>query len=133
MKILKHLRAIVMSNQGGLISGIAILFYCSQASAYVGPGLGLGVIGAIIGTVVAVILAIFGLVWYPIKSAMKKKKAAGGAPLESMAANKESDHKEGNSEHSISAQAHDVSSESLSSENMPSENGSSPNSSSQNR
>lgn len=35
--------------------------------AYVGPGLGLGAIGAIAGVVLSVLLAIFAVVWYPIK------------------------------------------------------------------
>jgi hypothetical protein len=48
----------------------------STAHAYVGPGLGLGVIGAIIGVVVAVFLAIVGVVWYPVKRLLRKMKAA---------------------------------------------------------
>jgi hypothetical protein len=42
-------------------------FYIDNAAAYVGPGLGLGAIGAFIGVVVTVILAIMGLFWYPLK------------------------------------------------------------------
>jgi hypothetical protein len=37
------------------------------ALAYVGPGLGLGTIGAILGVVLSAVLAIFAVVWYPIK------------------------------------------------------------------
>jgi hypothetical protein len=47
--------------------------------AYVGPGLGLATIGAIIGGIGAVLLAILGLVWYPVKSMMKKKRKAAQA------------------------------------------------------
>ena len=39
----------------------------SYAQAYVGPGLGLGVIGAVIGVILAVFLAFIGMLWYPIK------------------------------------------------------------------
>lgn len=38
-----------------------------SAMAYVGPGLGLGAVGAILGVVLSVILAVFAIVWYPIK------------------------------------------------------------------
>ena len=48
----------------------------SVAQAYVGPGLGLGVLGAIFGGILAVLLAIFGVFWYPIKRMLKKKKSA---------------------------------------------------------
>jgi MFS-type transporter involved in bile tolerance (Atg22 family) len=41
--------------------------YTGKAAAYVGPGLGLGVIGAIFGVFATVILAIIGLFWYPLK------------------------------------------------------------------
>ena len=39
----------------------------SSGEAYVGPGLGLGVVGAVIGIIVAVFLAFVGMLWYPIK------------------------------------------------------------------
>jgi hypothetical protein len=42
--------------------------------AYVGPGLGLGVIGAVIGGIIAILLAIVGVVWYPVKRVLRKKK-----------------------------------------------------------
>jgi len=47
--------------------------------AYVGPGLGLGAIGAFVGMVLAVLLAIVGVVWYPLKrmlNGMSRKKAS---------------------------------------------------------
>lgn len=48
------------------------------AHAYVGPGLGLGVIGAIVGIISAVLLAIVGIIWYPFKRMMLKLKASKG-------------------------------------------------------
>lgn len=54
---------------------LTFLFYIDTASAYVGPGLGLGVIGAIIGVVVTVLLAILGIFWYPLKRMLKKKNS----------------------------------------------------------
>lgn len=38
-----------------------------QAHAYVGPGLGLGALGAFFGILFAVVLAVIGVLWYPVK------------------------------------------------------------------
>lgn len=48
-------------------SAMFLLMGSQPAIAYVGPGLGLGAIGAIIGVVFSVLLAIFAIFWYPIK------------------------------------------------------------------
>ena len=45
-----------------------------NAFAYVGPGLGLGAVGAIFGVIFTIILAIIGVFWYPLKRMYKKKK-----------------------------------------------------------
>lgn len=55
---------------------VLLLVSNGPAMAYVGPGLGLATIGAILGGIGAVLLAILGLVWYPVKSMMKKKRKA---------------------------------------------------------
>jgi hypothetical protein len=54
---------------------VSLLFFTAAAHAYVGPGLGLGVIGAILGALLAVILSIAGVVWYPVKRLLKKRRA----------------------------------------------------------
>lgn len=41
------------------------------AQAYTGPGLGLGVIGAILGVVFSLLLAMLAVFWYPLKRALK--------------------------------------------------------------
>ncbi len=58
---------------------VSLLFATAAAHAYVGPGLGLGVIGAILGALLAVVMSIAGVVWYPIKRLLKKKGPAGAA------------------------------------------------------
>ena len=42
--------------------------------SYIGPGMGGGFIAATIGIVVAILAAIFGLIYFPIKRFFKKKK-----------------------------------------------------------
>ena len=60
-----------------LISTTVYIFFllATEAYAYVGPGLGLGAIGAFFGIIFAVILGIIGLIWYPLKKLFKKYKA----------------------------------------------------------
>lgn len=48
------------------------------AQAYIGPGLGAGVISAVLGFLAAVAMAFVALVWYPIKRLFKRRKPAGG-------------------------------------------------------
>lgn len=53
------------------IVALAILSASAQlAQAYVGPGLGMGALGAVLGLVFSVLLAVFALAWYPIKRAL---------------------------------------------------------------
>jgi hypothetical protein len=49
--------------------------------AYIGPGTGLSAIGALIAVVVAVIVTLFGFVWYPVKRLLRKKKPSAGGQL----------------------------------------------------
>mgnify|MGYP001418699674 CR=1 FL=1 len=54
-----------------------ILFFVlieNTAFAYIGPGMTGGVFAATIGIVVAIFAALFGLIWFPIKRLLKKRK-----------------------------------------------------------
>ncbi|ASJ70714.1 hypothetical protein [Granulosicoccus antarcticus] len=62
-----------------------LILFSAPAMAYVGPGLGMGVIGTIFGVLAAIVLALFGLFWYPLKRAFNKKKT-GSNPATSQAA-----------------------------------------------
>lgn len=55
-----------------LLVFVIVALFPLNAHAYVGPGLGLGAIGVILGIVFSVFLAIFGVFWYPIKRLIKK-------------------------------------------------------------
>lgn len=51
-----------------------LLIFTTQAHAYIGPGLGLGAIGVILGVVGSIFLALFAVFYYPIKRTIKKLK-----------------------------------------------------------
>jgi len=53
---------------------IALLIISSPASAYIGPGMGGGFIAAVLGVVGAILLALFGILYYPIKRMLKNRK-----------------------------------------------------------
>ena len=46
----------------------------TSSFAYLGPGVGGGIITATIGIIVAILAALFGLIWFPIKRFIKKRK-----------------------------------------------------------
>ena len=51
------------------------LFLISLPSyAYIGPGMGGGAIAAIIGFFAAIVLGFWGILYYPIKRALKNRK-----------------------------------------------------------
>ena len=51
-----------------------IIFNLSPLFAYLGPGMGGGVIAAIFGIIAAFFLVLWGILYYPIKRALKNKK-----------------------------------------------------------
>jgi hypothetical protein len=51
----------------------------SAAHAYVGPGAGLTAIGTILALMAAVLFALVGFVWYPVKRLMKRSGAKAPA------------------------------------------------------
>lgn len=61
-----------------MVAAFAILTMLQPAAAwaYVGPGAGLTAIGTLVALVLAVVLAIVGFVWYPLKRLMRKRRAA---------------------------------------------------------
>jgi hypothetical protein len=52
------------------------LFSPSVALAYVGPGAGISAIGSVIALVGALLMAIIGFVWYPVKKMLRAKAHA---------------------------------------------------------
>ena len=41
------------------------------ANAYIGPGMGAGVVGTVLGILAGILMLIVGIVWYPIKKLYK--------------------------------------------------------------
>ena len=58
----------------------SLMLLSQPALAYVGPGLGLGAIGAVLGVIFSVFLAIFAIFWYPIKRLLGIGKRSKRAP-----------------------------------------------------
>lgn len=54
---------------------VLLFFIPTTSFGYVGPGLGAGTIGVILGAIAAVFLALFAVIWYPIKRLIKKKRS----------------------------------------------------------
>ena len=50
------------------------LFTPLIAEAYIGPGMGGGLIAVILGILVAIVVGFFAICWYPIKRILKKRK-----------------------------------------------------------
>ena len=47
---------------------------CFPAHAYIGPGIGAGTIALVLGILGAIVLAVFSILYYPIKRLLKKRK-----------------------------------------------------------
>ncbi len=53
---------------------IVLLAISTPIYAYIGPGMGGGLIAAVLGVIGAILLALFGILYYPIKRMLKKRK-----------------------------------------------------------
>ena len=53
---------------------VCLLLISVNAHAYIGPGLGAGTIGVVLGLVGSIFLALFAFFWYPIKRMLFSKK-----------------------------------------------------------
>jgi hypothetical protein len=58
---------------------VCLLTVATSAEAYAGPGMGLGVIGAVLGFLTAILLAFAGMVWYPVKRMIRARRGAARA------------------------------------------------------
>ena len=59
-----------------------VLLAAMPVEAYVGPGLGAGTLGVVLGLLGSILIAIFAFFWYPIKRIFKKWTTSDGDSLE---------------------------------------------------
>ena len=57
-----------------IFSSTIFILITTYSFAYLGPGIGGGAIVATIGIIVAIFAALFGLIWFPIKRLLKRRK-----------------------------------------------------------
>lgn len=70
-------------NSSYLAGLLIVLIAASPAFAYIGPGVGTGVIAVILGIIASLFLAIFTILYYPIKRYLRNRKSHGKAEHES--------------------------------------------------
>ncbi len=51
---------------------VAFLFYPGLAHAYIGPGLGLGLVGFLIAFLLTLVSSLIAVIWYPLKTFWQK-------------------------------------------------------------
>jgi len=57
-----------------IFSTLIFFFITTSSHAYLGPGIGGGVLAATVGVIVAIFATLFGLIWFPVKRLLKKRK-----------------------------------------------------------
>ena len=62
-----------------VVSMLGLLIMASSAQAYIGPGLGAGAIGTVLGVLGSIFLALFAVLYYPIKRIVKRRRARASA------------------------------------------------------
>ena len=67
----------MLGNSLKALCGSSVIFAAmvQPAMAYIGPGAGLSAIGTFLALIFAVLVAIVGFFWYPIKRLIKGRKA----------------------------------------------------------
>jgi hypothetical protein len=60
-----------------LLPLIPLLVAPAPAYAYMGPGLGMGAVMTSLGVVVAILLGLFSLLWYPVKRLIQRAYRGG--------------------------------------------------------
>jgi len=61
-------------RQTALVFSLALVMLPMAAQAYVGPGVGAGTIAIVLGILSTIFMAFVGIIWYPIKRMMKRRK-----------------------------------------------------------
>ena len=60
-----------------LLAAVVLLgLHPGMALAYIGPGVASGALAAVIGVIGSIFLALFAVIYYPVKRMLKRRKAA---------------------------------------------------------
>ena len=59
-----------------LLLSLVFMSLSQPAFAYIGPGLGAGALAVVVGVVGSILLAIFAVLYYPIKRMLRRKRQA---------------------------------------------------------
>lgn len=62
-----------------LVLVVGTIMLPATAMAYIGPGAGLSVIGSVLAFLAAIIVAIFGFLFFPIRRMLRKRKQRAAA------------------------------------------------------
>jgi hypothetical protein len=81
-----------LSSLSRTLVGLLALCLSASASAYIGPGSGLGALGVLVGVVGAVVLAIISFLWYPLKRLLGANKQEQESEEEEEEVSSESPH-----------------------------------------
>ena len=76
--VIKYIYGYVMKNCLKKISFVTLLLLIAcpiTASAYIGPGLGMGALASVLGILAGLIMLLIGVVWYPIKKLILRLKS----------------------------------------------------------
>ncbi len=65
-----------------IVAGLILASLATPASAYVGPGAGIGVIGTALALVGTVVLLLVGFIWYPIKRFLRRNRPVDQNPAD---------------------------------------------------
>jgi len=66
-----------LANQLSLCALLGALLWSGHALAYIGPGAGITVLGALWGVVVAIFLAIGAVLFWPVRILFRRRKRQG--------------------------------------------------------
>jgi len=58
-----------------LLAAFYLLGHSSLALAYVGPGLGVGVIATVLGIASGLLMLLVGVIWYPLKKLVRRLRS----------------------------------------------------------
>lgn len=64
----------ILRRRAGFAAALLAGAFPVAASCYVGPGAGLSAIGTVLALIGAVLLGLFGFLWYPIKRLLARRR-----------------------------------------------------------